>query len=569
MTDVTLNRTAAPTYEGMKSADPGYCPGRRENTTGTLKAVKTSRRTSKVYASMAVTALGLVAGGQAAAATISPSTLPQLTTIDERFQSYNVEMAEVIGGNFWKPYAARKPKTATKKITSFEIGKDPTMFEKRAPANLTNARLRKLAAALGPAYVRVSGTWANSVFFQDTDAVEAGSTPSGYQSVLTRPQWAGVIAFTRAVDAKLVTSFAISSGVRDADGIWTPVQAKPLVAYTKSIGGTIAAAELFNEPTIAASGGAPDGYTALTYARDEAAFRSFIKTAASELQIVGPGSVGEGGATLFPKSVPFLHSANLLGTDPKPKFDVFSYHYYGAVSKRCEAMGPGLGTTAVAALSEHWLSQTEEVFDFYKPLHAQYAPEAPIWITETADAACGGNPWGSTFLDTFRYVDQMGRLAKRGVKAIFHNTLASSEYGLIDQSDFRPRPNYWAALLWRRLMGTVVLNAGSPREGLHLYAQCLRGHPGGVALLAINNSRTDPSEITLPTASIRYTLSAPTLESASVMLNGQSLQLNPNDDLPDINGRATAAGPMHFAPATITFVAIPEAANAACRAVKD
>jgi len=33
-----------------------------------------------------------------------------------------------------------------------------------------NARLRKLAAALGPAYVRVSGTWANSVFFQDTDA---------------------------------------------------------------------------------------------------------------------------------------------------------------------------------------------------------------------------------------------------------------------------------------------------------------------------------------------------------------------------------------------------------------
>jgi heparanase len=518
---------------------------------------------------MAVTALGLATGGQAAAATISPQELPKIATVDERFQSYNVEMAEVIGGNFWKPYAALKPPTVAQPTTTFEIGKNPGMFEKRAPVDLTNARLRKLAAALGPAYVRVSGTWANSVFFQDTDAAEAGPSPSGYQSVLTRSQWAGVIAFTRAADAKLVTSFAISSGVRDADGIWTPAQAEPLVAYTKSIGGTIAAAELFNEPTIAASGGAPDGYTALTYARDEAAFRSFIKKAAPELQIVGPGSVGEGGATLFPKSVPFLHSAKLIGTDPEPKFDVFSYHYYGAVSKRCEAMGPALGTTAASALSERWLSQTEEVFDFYKQLHAQYAPEAPIWITETADAACGGNPWGSTFLDTFRYVDQMGRLAKRGVKAIFHNTLASSEYGLIDQSDFKPRPNYWAALLWRRLMGTVVLDAGSPREGLHLYAQCLRGHPGGVALLAINNSRTDPSEITLPTASMRYTLSAPTLQSTSVMLNGQSLQHNPDDNLPDINGRATAAGPMRFAPATITFVALPEAANAACRAAKD
>ncbi len=517
---------------------------------------------------MAVAALALAAVGEVDARALSPSTLPTLTTIDERFQSYNVEMAEVIGGKFWKPYAKGQATTTAKPITKFEIGNDPAMFEQRAPIDLANARLLKLAAALGPAYVRVSGTWANSVFFQDTDAREAGPTPFGYQSVLTRAQWAGVIAFTRAVDAKLVTSFAISSGVRGADGIWTQVQAKPLVAYTKSIGGTITAAELFNEPTIAASGGAPDGYTALTYARDEAAFGSFIKTMAPELQIVGPGSVGEGGATLFPKSVPTLRSADLVGTDPKPKFNVFSYHYYGAVSERCEAMGPGLGTTAALALSEHWLSQTDRVFDFYKPLHAKYAPGTSIWITETADAACGGNPWASTFLDTFRYADQMGRLAKRGVKAIFHNTLASSEYGLIDQTDFRPRPNYWAALLWRRLMGTVVLDAGSPREGLHLYAQCLRGHQGGVALLAINNSRTDRSEITLPTASMRYTLSAPTLQSASVMLNGQPLKLDPNDDLPEINGRAAAAGPMHFAPATITFVAVPEAANAACAAVK-
>ena len=211
---------------------------------------------------MAVTALGLAAGDQARTLPISPSTLPQLTTIDERFQSYNVEMAEVIGGNFWKPYAARKPETATKPITAFEIGKDPAMFEKRPPIDLANARLRQLAAALGPAYVRVSGTWANSVFFQDTEAVEAGPTPAGYQSVLTRSQWAGVIAFTRAVNAKLVTSFAISSGVRDADGIWTPVQAKPLVAYTKSIGGTIAAAANSSTSRPLPPARAPHGYSA-------------------------------------------------------------------------------------------------------------------------------------------------------------------------------------------------------------------------------------------------------------------------------------------------------------------
>ena len=526
--------------------------------------MKMSHRISKIYACVAVTALGLAASGQALAETITPSKLLQLTTIDERFQSYNVEIAEVIGGNFWKPYAAEKPKTATKPITTFQIGKDPAMFEKRTPIDLANARLRKLSAALGPAYVRVSGTWANSVFFQDTDARDAGPTPSGYQSVLTRPQWAGVIAFSRAVDARLVTSFAISNGVRDDKGIWTPAQAKPLVTYTKSIGGTITAAELFNEPTIAASGGAPDGYNAATYARDEAAFRVFVQAFAPDMLIAGPGSAGEGGITIVPPTMPMLHTADLLAAEPKPSFDVFSYHYYGAVSERCEAMGPGLGTTAAAALSEKWLSQTDGVFDFYEPLHAKYAPGTPIWITETADAACGGNPWAASFLDTFRYVDQMGRLAKRGVNVIFHNTLASSEYGLINQSDFRPRPNYWAALLWRRLMGTIVLDAGLPREGLHLYAQCLRGRPGGVALLAVNNSRTDSSEITLPTANMRYTLSAPTLQASSVMLNGQPLNLDSNDDLPEIKGRATAAGPIQFAPATVTFLAIPDAANPSC-----
>ena len=115
-------------------------------------------------------------------------------------------------------------------------------------------------------------------------------------------------------------------------------------------------------------------------------------------------------------------------------------------------------------------------------------------------------------------------------------------------------------------MGTTVLEAGSRREGLLLYAQCLRGHPGGVALLAINNSRSDRSEITLPKASVRYTLSAPTLQSAEVMLNGQPLKLASNDDLPEINGHATAAGLIRFAPATITFLAIPDAGNAACAA---
>jgi len=71
-----------------------------------------------------------------------------------------------------------------------------------------------------------------------------------------------------------------------------------------------------------------------------------------------------------------------------------------------------------------------------------------FWNTETAHAACGGNPWGGTFLDTFRYLDQLGRLARQEVAVVIHNTLVASDYGLLDEDTFEPKPNYWRALLW-------------------------------------------------------------------------------------------------------------------------
>ena len=36
---------------------------------------------------------------------LDPAKMPAIGTVDERFQSYNIEMVEVIGGKFWKPYS--------------------------------------------------------------------------------------------------------------------------------------------------------------------------------------------------------------------------------------------------------------------------------------------------------------------------------------------------------------------------------------------------------------------------------------------------------------------------------
>src|SRR6185437_7186905 len=71
--------------------------------------------------------------------------------------------------------------------------------------------------ALGPAYVRVSGTWANTTYFQNSDKPAPKTAPKGFSGVLTHRQWKGVVDFARAVDAKIVTSFATSPGTRNAE----------------------------------------------------------------------------------------------------------------------------------------------------------------------------------------------------------------------------------------------------------------------------------------------------------------------------------------------------------------
>ncbi len=497
-----------------------------------------------------------------AASKFTPSTLKRIGSVDERFQSYNIEMVEVTGGRFWKPYAS-KAEVSTSSANA-PAGMDPSLYEYRQPINLYVPRLRKLAAALAPAYVRVSGTWANTTFFQDSDEPAPAKAPEGFKGVLTRQQWKGVVDFSNAVGAEIVTSFSVSAGTRDAAGVWTPEQAEKIFNYTKSVGGHIAAAEFMNEPTMPEIGGAPKGYDAAAFGRDIAVFRSFAKKAAPAMLFLGPGGVGEG-SPIMPVSMKMMKTDDIL-TVTGPVFDAFSYHTYGAVSSRCGVFGASATTTADAALSADWLARGGQSQQVYGAFRDRFAPGTPMWNTETAQAACGGDRWASTYLDTFRYLNQLGDLARRGVKVHLHNTLAASDYGLLDEKTYEPRPNYWAALLWRRLMGATVLDPGpSPSPNLHIYAQCLRQRPGGVTLLVINADGKEAQSLDVAGASERYTLSAQDPMAKQVQLNGVELKLGSDDALPALNGAPTRPGKLTFAPASITFLAFPAAHNAACQ----
>lgn len=503
------------------------------------------------------------------ATSVNPTNMPTVSRLDKRFQAYNIEMLEVTGGRFWKPYkdirSGSTAKSDADQHGSTPAGMSPDLYEYRPPIDLKNARLRKLAAALGPTYVRVSGTWANSTYFYDAAGPAPTTPPKGFKGVLTREQWKSVVDFAHAVNAEIITSFATSVGTRNAEGVWTPDQARAFLLYTKSVGGKIAAAEFMNEPNFAAIGGAPKGYDAAAYARDIAVFRPFLKQTAPDVLFLGPGSVAEGGPIANAMKQSKLGTEQLLEATG-PVYDVFSYHIYAAVSQRCAGGNTTIGTTAAAALSPEWLSRPDAITAFYKKLRDRFEPGKPLWVTEMGDAACGGDPWASTFLDTFRYLDQHASLAQQGVRVIAHNTLAASDYGLLDEATFTPRPNYWGALLWHKLMGTTVLKPSvSPAKDLRLYAQCMSNAPGGVALLAINIDRSAPKTLTVATRSERYTMTAPKLEDTKVELNGKELKLGLDDSIPELKGVRTSSGSVVLPPVSITFLAVPDAHNASCR----
>ncbi len=491
--------------------------------------------------------------------------MAKLGTVDPRYLSYNVEMVEVTGGRFWRPYASLAQAAKAPTPSAIQAGDASALYEYRPPLDLTNPRLRKLAAALGPAYIRVSGTWENSTYFQNDDQPALTKPPEGFRSVLTRAEWKGVLTFARAANAQVVTSFAVSPGTRNADGVWQPQQAQALLDYTKSAGGQIAAAEFMNEPNFPSAGGAPAGYDAAAYGRDTKLFGAFLRKQSPQTIFLGPGSVGEG-ISLMPAGahmpqMTFLHSEDLLQATG-PIFDAFSYHFYGAVSHRC-----GGKMEIGQALSADWLDRTDTVEAFYAGLRDRYLPGKKLWLNETGEAACGGDPFAAQFADTFRFLNQLGTLAQKGVQVVMRNTLDASDYGLLAEGTFEPRPDYWAALLWKRFMGPVVLDPHPSAEdsALRIYAQCMNGRRGGMTVLAINTDATKEHSLTIPASAARYTLTSDSLSSSSTLLNGHELRAGADGSLPQTAGERVQAGTLQLPPASLTFLAFEANGNKSCQ----
>lgn len=483
--------------------------------------------------------------------------LVKLRNVDPMITSYNIEMTEVTGGTFWKPYTPEQV-AGTEEYAIADVTNTSAMMQYYGPLNMYDERLRKMAKGIPSVWVRVSGSWATKTYYDFSDSEEV-VRPEGYENVLTKKQWIGVLDYVKAMDGKLLISLANCEGNHHKDEPWNPEQTKMLLDFSKEYGVPVLAIEFVNEPNYIDITGYPKGYTVEDYGKDFDFFAKWLRENYPEILIVGPSSAtNEQGIhprldapRRFFKAI--LTRDMLAACQEKP--DIFSYHYYNGMSERAAATGGHFPVDE--ALTEDYLSVAERAVKYYVEMSKDVITNGQLWVTESGDAACGGNTWGSTFLDVIRSANELGIFTKYTEGVIFHNTFCSSDYGWLDHHTLLPRPNYWLNYIWNQLVGTSTYDAEWENcEGAHVYAYSRKDEKDGYVYMIINNSKTEETVVDFDKAVEVYLLSADEIRGKEIKLNGTVLELAENDAFPEMISEGCENGKVVLPPVSVVFVVV-------------
>ena len=496
--------------------------------------------------------------------------LEKLREVNPCLISYNVEMTEVTGGTFWKAYTDAQI-DGTEQVPPPDFSKGMgAMHQWYDPIDTTNPRLIKLAKELGQCWVRVSGTWATRTYY-DFDGF---GMPEGYNNHLRKEQWVNLCSFVKAVGGKLKISVANCDGLHSHDAPWNPSQAKLIFDLSRELGCPIEAVEFVNEPNMLQNTGFPKDYSAADFRRDQDIFHKWVRENYPECTIVGPSDTDPDAMSVDVDGNPHPWAAGAdtagiaaalaycrtgeLMDGCTEKLDIFSYHYYNGISDRLASVMPAGHWSPEEASGEAYLDTAMKFCRTYIPYRDKYAPGGELCVTESGDAGAGGHTWASTYAEVVRTLNEIGSFATVTNGVIFHNTLASSDYGWLKHGTFVPRPSYFSVLLGKQLMGDTVYASGEDiRPGAHVFAHSRKDGKPGYAYLVINTSWDEVTTVELPKEAEVYALNGNgKMRSRTMLLNGKELVLGENDELPALDGVTVPAGTLEVQPGGCTFIVL-------------
>ncbi|CDQ84222.1 unnamed protein product [Oncorhynchus mykiss] len=186
------------------------------------------------------------------------------------------------------------------------------------------------------------------------------------------------------------------------------------------------------------------------------------------------------------------------------------------------------------------------------------SPGKKVWLGETSSAYGGGaKGLSDTFVAGFMWLDKLGL----GLDVVIRQVLiGSGTYHLVDDN-LNPLPDYWLSALYKRLVGPEVLSIEAfstlgKKKRVRVYLHCTNKKStsyksGAVTLFALNLSKS-PARIAVPAMVSNSTVEAFVLQSEqpgeeglysnSVKLNGEVLKMVDDRTLPSLQGTPLAAG---------------------------
>ncbi len=469
------------------------------------------------------------------------------------------------------PTDSRPLGSVSKRFVSF--GFDISQMYERgsgAPIDFTRPQLLRLAEALGPAYVRFSGTKIDETYYDATGTLGA-NPPGAYKYVLDRDEWDAANRFARAAGLRVIIGINGGPGPRNADGTWNPDNARALLER---------AAETGRVPAVVSFAQRAEPHLLRRPATRRATARRTTRATWTPSSPCGPssrraprssapGSFFTTGAEKPILNVDFGPRTDAIMPLLGSRYDAVSLHHYPAFgdSDRCAGLQPRPPSDPLAP---EFLDRIDGALAYMGGLRDAHAPGRPLWVDEFGNTACGGVVgYSNTFAASFYYLNALGRMARSGVKVATRWTLSGPQpYALVDDATLTPRPDYWAALLWRRLMGTKVVEAKriALADGVRSYSTCSPGSVGGVTTLLLNLTPHGTAlRIAGPgAANARVRLVTGALGSGQVALGGEPLALGPSGELPSLPSSKAPYGVVALPPASYAFVTQPNAGARAC-----
>ena len=175
-------------------------------------------------------------------------------------------------------------------------------------------------------------------------------------------------------------------------------------------------------------------------------------------------------------------------------------------------------------------------------------------------------------------LDKLGLSARLGLSLVVRQTYYGFWFALVDQK-LEPRPNYWLALAFKRLVGPRVLDvhldmtpAPAGKLPVRAYAHCTAassGYPSGSVVIYVLNIRNESTSALFNVSNShvvdQFLFTAPRgdVTSTSIELNGAPVGLVSDSQLPVLKPQqvVTDAG-VKMPPYSMAFYVIKAGARA-------